>query len=191
VGRLAAPLEEGGLPNLRCIVPQISSVGGAPNRGVPALFMHMSRDEHTTSSVARDLEKLRQQGIRASDIRVDPQPVTEEMLGRCLSQEVAADVMAALRAGHHIDEKGMLLESSRERHWVPPVKEALAGRSDDTLQPDESCLAELLNVAWAQHEIMSQHAEEMLDFCEEGKGELAAAGGGHPHVRGALTPGSE
>ena len=40
--------------------------------------------------------------------------------------------------------------------------------SADSLQPDESCVAELMNVAWAKHEMTSQFAAKYFDFCEKG-----------------------
>jgi len=167
VGRLAGPLAGGGLPHLRCIVPQIMSVGGYPNRGVPALFVHMARDRYTAEEVRADVRELEGAGVRVGEIAVEPMAVTAELLSRCLAESLAHDVATALREHGLVDDRGHLLGDSRARRWVRSVRRALAGRSDDTLAPDESCIAELMNVAWAQHEMTSEYAGEILDFCEE------------------------
>merc|ERR1712228_40771 len=57
-------------------------------------------------------------------------------------------------------------EDARNRKWVSVVRKALSGKTSDTLVSDESCLAEEMNVAWAEHEFTSQYAEEILNFCE-------------------------
>mmetsp|Transcript_67024 Transcript_67024/g.187387 ORF Transcript_67024/g.187387 Transcript_67024/m.187387 type:complete len:326 (-) Transcript_67024:77-1054(-) len=167
MGHLAAPVEQGGLPHLRCIVPEISGIDARANRGVPTLFVHMPRDKRTAAAVARELGELRGRGIRSSELLVKPAPVTEQLLGQCLDAEPAADVLRAMQADKLLDEHDMLKDDARRRMWVKTVREAIAGRSTDTLVGDESCLSELFNVAWAQHEFTSQYAEEMLKFCEQ------------------------
>eukprot|EP00429_Kryptoperidinium_foliaceum_P068125 CAMPEP_0176066770 /NCGR_PEP_ID=MMETSP0120_2-20121206/33323_1 /TAXON_ID=160619 /ORGANISM="Kryptoperidinium foliaceum, Strain CCMP 1326" /LENGTH=329 /DNA_ID=CAMNT_0017400379 /DNA_START=27 /DNA_END=1016 /DNA_ORIENTATION=+ len=167
VGHLAQPLEQGGLPHLKCIVPEIMAIDANSNRGVPTLFVHMPRDKSTAAAVERDMQVLRSKGIRSKEIPVRPVPVTEEFLAQCFDKATAADVLRAMQADKLLDHQGLLAEDARRRVWVKTVRTAIAGRSSDTLEADESCMAELLNVAWAQHEFTSQFAEEMLDFCEQ------------------------
>jgi len=168
VGRLTAPVAKGGVPHLHCIVPEIMAVHGAPNRGVPVLFVHMPRDQRTAAAVNTDISALRKQGVRVSELQVNPRPVTAEFLAPCLNEELASEAMEALHADGLLDGAGHLKRDARERQWVPILAAVLSGRGvQDTLMPDESCLAELMNVAWAKHEFSAQFAEQILDFCEK------------------------
>jgi len=180
VGRLAATLDQGGLPGLQCIVPQIMGIRaaqGGNRRGVPTLFVHMPRDARTAAAVEMDIADLQSDGVRTKEIRVDPKPVTAELLQACLSPDAASDVAAAVKAAGLLDVQGLLKKDARSRLWVVPVRRALAGRSEDSLAPDESCLAEVFNVAWAMHEFTAEHSEMMLDFCEVAAGGAATLAG--------------
>lgn len=54
------------------------------------------------------------------------------------------------------------------RHLNVEASEVVRGvvPRNDSLVADESPLSELLNVAWASHEITSQYGGHILDFCE-------------------------
>lgn len=169
ISYLAWPVGQYGMSHLKCLVSISSGFGFRPNRGVPALFVHMPKDSHTAKEVAGDIENLQTQEIRAAEIRVEPQPVTEELMRRCVSQDAAKAILRALKANNFLDSNNMLKQDPRLRKWIPKVKSAIDQLADDSLEPDESCVFELLNVAWAEHEMTAQYAEQMIDFCE-GKG---------------------
>merc|ERR1719401_1315668 len=114
------------------------------------------------------MEELKAQGIRTAEMVVEPLPVTTAFLGACLDAEAAEAAVKALRKAGVVDADGYQTVDSRARRWVRPVKKAIKGKSKDTLVPDESCISELMNVVWAQHEFTADRAEEMLDFCEGG-----------------------
>jgi len=164
LGTLAAP---GGLKHLSCIIPQVMGLGGARILNVPTMFVRMSKDEWTADEVAVDLERLRKEGVRTAEILVNPVPVTAELLGRCLAVDVATEAAEALQKQKVLDDEGFQVRNPRSKTWVEPMRKVLAGRSDDNLILDQSCVFELLNVAWAFHEFTSEYAQEMLDFCEE------------------------
>lgn len=168
MGQLALPVDKGGLPNLRCIVPQIMPLRKVPvERDVPTLYVHMPRDTRTASGVRRNMLLLKRSGKRVAEIKVHPVPVTAGLLRPCLGPELAQAAVASLHAaGGVLDDAGMLLEDARGRNWVPAVQSAIQGKSADSLEPDESCVAEAMNVAWAMHEMTSQFADKYFDFCE-------------------------
>jgi len=171
---LAQEVGAGGLPNLKCIVPEIMDIEDGMNRGIPTLFVHMPRDIRTARAVFQNLAQLRRRGIRADEIEVKPVPITAEFLSPCFPADLADDVLSALKSSNLLDEGGLLKRDARSQLWHDPVAAVLGGK-EDNLVPDEGCLSELMNVAYAQHEFTAQHAEEMLDFCES-KGAYAPAG---------------
>jgi hypothetical protein len=164
VGLLSESVASGGLPNLQCIIPQVSSLAGA-NRGVPTLFIHMARDRRVADRVASDVDILRSDGVRVGEILLQPLPVTTSMLERCVSKSTALEILQRLQAKGHVDNSGFLLQDPRLRTWVKDVAE-IVPETLDTLVPDESCIAEELNVAFAMHEFSAEHAHTMFDFCE-------------------------
>lgn len=167
VGLLAASEASGGVKHLKCIVPQIMGIKSGMNRGVPTLFVHMPRDKRTAATVEANIKDLQSRGIRVGEIQVHPVPVTVTLLKKCLTSEAAEVVLRSMQLNEQLDAAGFLKVDPRGREWVKPVRKALPKQHSDTLVPDESCLAEVMNVAWAAHEFTAQYAPEILDFCEE------------------------
>jgi len=179
VSELAVPLTKpkdsvlGGLPHLKCIVSQVSSMGrltyvaGGLDRRIPTLFIYMPRDGMTWDQVEDDFQALKDQGVRTAKLRVKPHRVDAAFLSPCLGKVLAEKAAESLQKnGTILDEHGFLMQDARARDWVEPIRTAIEGRSEDTLKADESCISERMNVAWAFHEFTAQYAEEMLDFCE-------------------------
>ncbi|OLP91706.1 hypothetical protein AK812_SmicGene26563 [Symbiodinium microadriaticum] len=155
-----------GLGKLQCIVPEIMDVDSSINDAVPTLFVHMPRDERTASFVADSVADLTSRGVRVKELRVEPRPLTPAFLQSCLAETDATKLVTALQDHSVLDSKGFLLSDARGREWVPAALEALPN-SLDSFKPDASCLAELMNVAWAKHEFSAQYAKEIFDFCED------------------------
>lgn len=168
-GQLMQPLAEdesqGGLPDLRCVVPMVSP-SDETVRGVPTLFVYMSRDSGTSYMVNDQFGDFVVDGIRAGEIEAKPMPLTPAFLGRCISADLGNAVIEALHEADVIDKDGYLKADARKRAWVEPTRRAIAGKSRDTLIPDKSCLSELMNVAWSFHEFTGEYSEEIIDFCE-------------------------
>jgi len=155
-----------GLGKLQCIVPQIMSVDSRVNEDVPTLFVHMAkRDVGTAARVSAAINDLKTRNVRVGEIRLEPRPITTSFLQGCVSEADAASLIQAFKDASVVDDEGFLRENSRLREWVPAARRALPN-SPDTFEPDESCLSELMNVAWAQHEFSAQYAKEIIDFCE-------------------------
>ena len=65
----------------------------------------------------------------------------------------------------------MLVDDPRQTNWraaiSPALRAALPGArpgAGDSLVPDESCLSEVLNVAWGVHEIFGDRIAQAMDF---------------------------
>ena len=90
-----------------------------------------------------------------------------------MSASTATQLHAALRAAGLLDADGYLKSDPRGSNWraviaaAPGLAAALPGHTPteaDNLVADESNVAEVLNVAWAMHEILSDQMEEALAF---------------------------
>jgi len=169
VGELAATSNLGS--RLKCISPQISAV--RTGLTVPTLFIHMTRDVVTSADIQTLGAELEGRNVTCQELRVDEQAVTATLLHRCMNLTVAHTVVQALFTGGFINEEGYLLQDPRQSRdgWFSLLKGLSpfnASPPTDSLLADESPVSELLNVAWAQHEITSKYAEDILDFCEKG-----------------------
>jgi hypothetical protein len=186
------------MPGLKAVVSQIMAIPPAmlPSPMPPTLFVHMARDGRTTSMVHKCVRKLKQSGGVAHQIEVPPKKISAEFFSERierLAPATATQLHSAIKAGGLLDGDGMLLEDPRRSPWrealekVPGLLAALPGpRAEgppDSLRPDQSALAEVLNVAWAAHEIMSDPMAQTLEWLSQlgprgppkGAGELRAA----------------
>eukprot|EP00747_Dinoflagellata_sp_TGD_P069530 gnl/TRDRNA2_/TRDRNA2_156163_c0_seq2.p1 gnl/TRDRNA2_/TRDRNA2_156163_c0~~gnl/TRDRNA2_/TRDRNA2_156163_c0_seq2.p1 ORF type:complete len:352 (-),score=36.45 gnl/TRDRNA2_/TRDRNA2_156163_c0_seq2:41-1096(-) len=162
---------------LKCIAPQISSTL-LGKKLVPSFFVHMTRDRRTAEGVAKKVEEMRNRGVQVQELRVTASPVTAKFLSRGMSRGEAEAVVRALKEGGLVDDKDLLKTDPRGSRWRDALRKASAVPSNDTLKLDQSSTSELLNVAWAQHEITAQYTDTMLDFCESATSGRSASQGG-------------
>lgn len=173
-------------PELKCIIPQIMEIP-RQIRPVPTLFVHMPKDRRTASGVKLALQDLKKRGTAAAEIQVKESKVTSSFFadhrgveGK-ISKDAANDIVDALKKGNFVSEEGLLQEDPRQSDWRDVVRPVVVKHNvGDDLQPDESVLAELMNVLWAQHEFSSADAASMLDFCEDPKSWTPPATGTFP-----------
>jgi hypothetical protein len=125
----------------------------------------MARDGNTARRVIRQLAELRAQGVLATELRVEPQPLTSTFFVEDeggLSAEDSAAVVAGL-GREHLDESGFLLSDPRQfPDWRDPVRAVLP---NVPLEADASTISERMNVAFARHEFTREHVDTWLDFC--------------------------
>ena len=174
------------LVHLHAVVSQIMAIppamlgGGGGGRAErpfpPTLFVHMKRDEHTATMAKRCIRKLKADGVSASEIEHAPLRVTARLFSeriRGLAVATAERLHRALLDFWLLDADGFLLHDPRRSGWREAIAAdaalaralpGLAPGEPDTLQPDESPVAEVLNVAWAMHEIMSDHNRATLQW---------------------------
>lgn len=180
------------VPQIKAVVSQIMGIppGMLPDKMPPTQFVHMTRDQRTAALVHKDAKKLKQSGVSVSIIDVEPQKPTADFFSRKiprLSAETAAQLHGALKKGGLLDGNGFLAADPRGSSWREAMESsagiaaALPGPHPkgppDTLRSDESAVSEVLNVAWARHEIVADTMAETLRWLEavvHGKG----AGGG-------------
>jgi hypothetical protein len=141
----------------------------------PSLWVHMPRDAALGELVQSDLATLRASNVTAEEVQVHPLAVTPQFLTERIggiTNETAAAVHGALVKAELLDGDGFLRQDPRRAPWrealaaagVLDANSTLAGH--DTLAPDGSALSEVLNLAYAVHEICGTQGvtTRMLDF---------------------------
>ena len=141
----------------------------------PSLWVHMPRDAALAELVQSDLATLRASNVTAEEVQVHPLAVSPQFLTERiggLSNETATAVHGALVKADLLDGNGFLRQDPRRAPWrealaaagVLDANSTLAGH--DTLAPDESALSEVLNLAYAVHEICGtpEVTTRMLQF---------------------------
>ena len=141
----------------------------------PSLWVHMPRDAALGELVQSDLATLRASNVTAEEVQVHPLAVSPQFLTERiggLSNETATAVHGALVKAELLDGDGFLRQDPRRAPWrealaaagVLDANSTLAGY--DTLAPDESALSEVLNLAYAVHEICGtpEVTTRMLQF---------------------------
>ena len=176
----------------------------------PTLFIHMARDSRTSALVDKCVRKLKQSGIKAAAIEAPPLPLDDAFFSARisgLSHATSQRLRHALQRASLLDSEGKLRDDPRRSDWraavhgVAGLAEALPGVAPgvaDSLQPDESAVAEVanpdplpgpgpgpgprpgpdpeqvLNVAWSMHEITADFMRETLAWIESQGGSTAA-----------------
>ncbi len=164
------------MPEVAGVIAQVRGVDPAALRlpggrkFPPTVFIHMPRDEDNAAAVRADVAALRAARVPALEIEVRPRPVTPAWLADrspLISLEVATVIVGALRADGLLAANGSLTEPPRPAtpRWAAAVAPVGGGLS---LKLDESHLGELLNLAWAKHELVSDEAEAALAWLQGG-----------------------
>jgi hypothetical protein len=175
---------------LHAVVSQIMAVppsylvgfGGAPFP--PTLFIHMPRDRRTAVGVRRCVRWLNQTGVRAANISVPPLQIHPGFFCRIpgidepLSHRLRRSLAPMLR------DDDLLRENPRVGGWRDLVRadrevvSQLPGSRPgvaDSLEPDVSPLSEVLNLAWAEHEITGDYMRDTMMWIGMAKQVAASA----------------
>ena len=154
----------------------------------------MSRDVLTGELVDRSRAYLESVGVPVRVTELDPQPVDDGFFHRRIVRAVPADahgdgaglepvvrlaeskVMAAkLRDAGMLDTEGYLRDDPRASDWRSALG-AHAKAMGDSMRPDASGLSEVLNVAYASHELSADGFDGDMKWLEDQRKARVAAG---------------
>ena len=157
----------------RLLVQLQEENAGSSSTYPPTYFIHMPRDTFTRKHVRRAAAYLTDKKVPVHQTTVEPRPVTAEFLterlSNSLSKAAAEQLVKELKAASLLDkDSNMLLENPRGSSW----REVVANSASEEvkglpLEADKSGLSELLNLAWAGHEIVSDGIGDVLDWFEQ------------------------
>ena len=147
-----------------------SHISRSPGLYPPTLFVHMPRDQMTAQAVSDSMVVLNKHKIPTKEIRVDPSPLTTQYLSDSIGEELSLDqsksIYDAFKKHEVINDKGFLIGDPRSSDWRSALS-SLSFYDELRLTPDESPIAEELNVLWAGHEIIARTTDEMIDWFEQ------------------------
>lgn len=139
----------------------------------PALFQHMARDRLTANVVAQNIQMLLDRNVSVKEVAVDAQPLEPTFLSDRIigfPEDLSRQIASTLKAHGLIGVGGHLKRDPRStvHDWQWLIREHVPALNEDVwpLQPDASAIHEELNIAYASHEIISDHIDEMLDWFE-------------------------
>uniref|UniRef100_A0A7S0SD81 Uncharacterized protein n=1 Tax=Mantoniella antarctica TaxID=81844 RepID=A0A7S0SD81_9CHLO len=158
----------------------------------PVVFSHMARDELTGKLIDGAKKYLERMGTPVRITELSPLPIHDGFFaarihaasgdglgavgvggaGGAIGAETSAAMAGALRQADMLDARGFLAEDPRASNWRDALEPLAAA---DSLQPDKSALSEVLNVAYALHEVSSDRFDEDVTWLEV-KAEEAKAG---------------
>ena len=170
---------------------ELRAMGGG-GQFPPTVFSHMPRDEVTSKMVDSAKTYLESMDVPVRVTELKPLAVHDEFFSERVrgvggsggrgggegrgqvgasdgSEEgvyakTSAKMVAALRGAGFLDSNGYLKEDPRASDW----RQALAPMANaDSLQPDKSPLSEVLNVAYALHELSADGFEQDVEWLEK------------------------
>jgi hypothetical protein len=160
----------------------------------PVVFSHMSRDVLTGELVDRSRAYLESVGVPVRVTELDPQPVDDGFFHRRIVRAVPADangdgaglepvvrlaeseaMAAKLRDAGMLDTEGYLRDDPRASDWRSALG-ADAKAMGDSMRPDASGLSEVLNVAYASHELSADGFDGDMKWLEDQRKARVAAG---------------
>mmetsp|Transcript_39635 Transcript_39635/g.48092 ORF Transcript_39635/g.48092 Transcript_39635/m.48092 type:complete len:387 (-) Transcript_39635:270-1430(-) len=146
----------------------------------PTLFVHMNRDRRTADMVRTSIHQLKSMDlggadgrvkVRAAAIPVYPRAVTADFLSSrspVISHDLAEKIVSAFKYAEIVNADGLLIHDPRQSKWRSTLRskipEVHAGKVK--IDADTSDLSELLNLAYARHEIVSDFMEQSIDWME-------------------------
>ncbi|KAJ8907555.1 hypothetical protein NDN08_007666 [Rhodosorus marinus] len=134
----------------------------------PSVYMHMPRDLVTAARVEDDLEVLDRIQAPSKEIRLLPKQIDESFFSsqaEGITSEESKTMFAALKEVGVLDADGRLNSDPRTSSWRETLSKSVPRLAhDDGFRPDESPVAELLNIAYAQHELSADGIEQALEF---------------------------
>ena len=136
------------------------------------MYVHMERDPRLTAMIERSMAVLTKTAPQLTIINklVEAEPLTEDYFfkhGRHLTYQESSLLVNAFKSSALLDDQGYLVGNPRSSAvpWRQVVLKALPSiKRKDSLINDGSGISELLNAAYAQHEITDAYLSDTLNF---------------------------
>ncbi|PRW59841.1 hypothetical protein C2E21_1509 [Chlorella sorokiniana] len=153
----------------------VDSKGRLKYRFPPTVFYEMANDVETSKQIAAALNIFRNNNVKADVVKVPMRPVTPDFLHQrsiYLSKQQSRQIQAVLRKIGLLDANGWIKYDPRPNtEWTKKLANALKWLRRDSpyynLISDESQVWQELNLAYSQHEIVSDYVRPTLMWLEQ------------------------
>ncbi|PSC75566.1 hypothetical protein C2E20_1341 [Micractinium conductrix] len=142
----------------------------------PTVFLDMQRDSSMTQRIAESVTVLRTLGVPAACIPVDSRPVRHSFFSdrsEFITPELSRQIVNGLREIGMLDYQGFVTSDPRytTQPWRDQLLEILPTLRPETgamqgLASDAAMISEQMNLAFASHEIISDHPTACLAWLE-------------------------
>ena len=131
-----------------------------------AVYITMNRDKRTEQQAEEIVRSLKEEKHYARHLRVDSLPITESFFSdriTTITLEQSTAMVKALEQAHYLDpQTKQLVGDPRETKWRDVLRPHAP--ASDTFVADESPISEVMNVAWAEHEMTRDGVEEAIQY---------------------------
>jgi len=160
VGMLPTILPHRTLSGLIVQISPVAVTGDELKAYPPTVFSHMPRDERTAEFIAKNIEQFKKAGVTTIESRLKPRAIDadyfyHESFGK-ITQDESAAMLNTLSTFNLVDDDGYLTDDPRSFDDDHVNALRLHAPEWDSLLPDQSDVRELLNVAYATHELSSE-----------------------------------
>mmetsp|Transcript_16153 Transcript_16153/g.61608 ORF Transcript_16153/g.61608 Transcript_16153/m.61608 type:complete len:407 (-) Transcript_16153:291-1511(-) len=153
---------------------ELTSLGSIP-LPPPTLFIHMLKDKYTAQQVERSVHGLQELGVEAASIGLGEERIDEQFFqqrtrlsAHPISGKMSKQIYNSLKDNGFIDPDGLLLVDPRASSWRDVLVKDVPGIAEvDSLEVDRSGISEILNVAWAFHEMSSAPMTSVINFFKD------------------------
>jgi hypothetical protein len=149
--------------NLSGFISQIMATEPA-DADIPAVYITMNRDKRTDQAASEIVKSLQSRKVSSRHVRLAPIPVSRHYFSDRIANisDSKSDLMVKdLSASNILDSSSMLIHDPRVSEWRRALEKH---RGEDSLIADKSPISEVMNVAWAMHEISRDSVDESLQF---------------------------
>ena len=146
---------------------------------IPTVIMTMSRDHAQVRLIPSISKHYKDNGIPFHHFLVEPKQMTVEYFVKYgINKVLSEDIVTALLTNRIISKSGsqeekMLLRhdprSSDWRRYIQPVlssSSGSSGSSTDSLKADASPISEIMNIAYAFHEMTDEYVADAIEFLD-------------------------
>lgn len=167
---------------IMAVFPEMFDKPVPSGRFPPTVFVHMARDRHTAEMVKKDMQKLQELNVPHKEFQINPASISSTFFSDRIdgvTPAMSECLRDALKSGRHLDDSDRVLQNPRDPDfdWRSAFHKGCPDAClSDSLEADRLPLSEVMNVAYAAHELVADSIVEVLQWLE------------HPVREGVVDP---
>jgi hypothetical protein len=130
-------------------------------------WVYMSRDQAMLPQIQATVDSLRRDKVAVRPTEIKPLRITKTFFSDRIpevTKSLSSKMFDAFKKNKVIDSQGYVVMDPRLSNWRDALQPFASELLPDKLTPDSSPISEEMNVAYAQHEIISDSMKGTIDF---------------------------